>query len=542
MTVTTTNNGEAYFLANQVLLRLKPTGSSVSIPRWIVEPKLRELLESLVAGVKFSDDEKGQFLIPLADGSVLAQLTLLNGDVGTYVQAGVEFLNGGEDPHGLKASLRTLGLELTTVVPNWLSGGSPQVIGTGGPGTRPVEIASAGLQNVRINIQNGARFADGATARDLGLPVDVFILDTVPGQRTSHQTPTGIAHTLDAVTDANDKQNFKESAMGAIWLMESHRPGNCPTEFTFQNGQNVLTRTWADPSRIQELKIESGSVSDGTYLEDYYCIEGHDYDMSDHGLFIAGIIKSIEPTARIHLIEVLNDRCIGSVAMIADGFRRIRDIRRALELEKGSYLVNCSFTLAVPRLGPRNPQRPGHLNLSAHPTPNLPAWLKNWLEVSGYKQTEDLLVAIASEALEDKSHAAVVAAAGNDSAGLPQPCVARYPAALPNVLGVGALAQAGGRAPYSNYPDDPKTDGLMVLGELIGLFSGAPPTTPGVGRPSGFAIWAGTSFAAPVVTGKIAQLVSAFSLTPAQAIAQLHRGAIKDAVAPGLDSIDADQR
>jgi cyanobactin maturation PatA/PatG family protease len=87
----------------------------------------------------------------------------------------------------------------------------------------------------------------------------------------------------------------------------------------------------------------------------------------------------------------------------------------------------------------------------------------------------------------------IVSAAGNDGCD----CL-HVPAALPGVLVVGALDAAGSPAEYSNYGYLYRTQGLLAPGENLPVASNG----------GGFAIQSGTSYAAPLVSGLVALLVS----------------------------------
>jgi subtilisin family serine protease len=116
----------------------------------------------------------------------------------------------------------------------------------------------------------------------------------------------------------------------------------------------------------------------------------------------------------------------------------------------------------------------------------------------------------------------IVAAAGNDSvAGQRMP--PRYPAKFDDVVGVGALDSTMNQvaqppaASYSNQSDAPLMRGVMTFG---GDGSAAALATPkqikGVytadtfpnGDPNDdhYANWSGTSFATPIISGRLAQL------------------------------------
>jgi Subtilase family len=96
-----------------------------------------------------------------------------------------------------------------------------------------------------------------------------------------------------------------------------------------------------------------------------------------------------------------------------------------------------------------------------------------------------------------------VASAGNEGT-----CVEQYPAALPEVIGVGALCPTG-PAPWSNYGPwvDACAPGTDLVSCFFAHFDGAHPPINGV-DPDNFeqwATWSGTSFAAPVVVAALAR-------------------------------------
>jgi subtilisin family serine protease len=119
----------------------------------------------------------------------------------------------------------------------------------------------------------------------------------------------------------------------------------------------------------------------------------------------------------------------------------------------------------------------------------------------------------------------VVAAAGNDTVNNQHyftssgPANTRYPAAFGSVLGVAALDRHNTPATYSNAADAPQHDGVATFGGaatehaalaehgMLGVYTAD--TFPDQSEnTNGWAWWAGTSFAAPVVTGTLAALLS----------------------------------
>lgn len=264
-------------------------------------------------------------------------------------------------------------------------------------------------------------------------------------------------------------------------------------------------------------------------------LRDHDYDMRDHGIFIAGIVHTIAPEAEIHLYEVLNPSGVGDLFSIAKGLREVLSAFRGQRL-----VVNCSLMLNIPLLN--------------HPVTNLDMRLAALIfdEQNYHSDREEYLTierfqrgcawltrqGMAIEWACDQflwQGARVIAAAGNDwkpNKARPQ---ARFPAAFDSVLGVGALPKNEkfdtnkNRFPanYSNFADAPEKCGIVTLGGesgeengILGVYLGEfPPSefllTPLL-RPistilperplvpenkNNWAWWAGTSFATPIVTG-----------------------------------------
>lgn len=96
-----------------------------------------------------------------------------------------------------------------------------------------------------------------------------------------------------------------------------------------------------------------------------------------------------------------------------------------------------------------------------------------------------------------------VGSAGNEGT-----CVEQYPAALREVIGVGALGPAG-PAPWSNFGPwvDACAPGTDLVSAFFARFDGALPPINGVDADNfeQWATWSGTSFAAPVVVAALAR-------------------------------------
>jgi hypothetical protein len=178
-----------------------------------------------------------------------------------------------------------------------------------------------------------------------------------------------------------------------------------------------------------------------------------------HGFFVAGIVRRLAPSARLVFLKALNSDGVGTELGVA------RAIRWATE--RGVDIINLSL---------------GFYTLN-NATPS----------------------GVAAAVADARARGiAVVAAAGNDD------CDDRtYPAALPGVVGVGALdAKTAARAGFSNhgewvnvYAPGQRVQSTFVRGKED------PATTDDGGSDvftSNTALWSGTSFACAQVTGYLA--------------------------------------
>jgi hypothetical protein len=380
------------------------------------------------------------------------------GSAGTPMaaRAGAAAGAGGQD-----VPPTTFGLRAASA--NWLSSGA-KYIGTGGPGAQPVEILSvtANLtppQPWEFTMPAGL---DKPGSSETTRLVEVAVLDTVPSIAALQA-----AHTDRVVNQAPPHpllQLLLSSASGAF---------------------NVVDRTLASssPGTVDQLEVWYNAAIAPVVLAD------HDYTMSSHGLFVAGIIRSIAPQVKLRLIQVLNDDGGGTLQNLLDGFELFTDRKDDTPL-----LVNCSLVLNVTEEG-----------------------------VDLQQLMQDIFAVV------NQSNVAVVAAAGNGgSIALGTPPDAGVPAAYDTVTGVGALNQDNlTPAEYTNKSDTPITLGFAAFGGEVA--SGTTPLTadpskgvlgafiddlPGpLPNSSGWVRWAGTSFAAPIVTAALANTLSRQSNT-----------------------------
>jgi hypothetical protein len=450
-------------------------------------------------------------------------------------------LDGVADPLTLLENIRGLRQRLTgqqfgklsveDVSPNWLMSVSSQGGATGGPGALPMPFIEG--DNLTYQFDQIKQELIDAGLYDEGANVDVAILDTCPTD-----------HALVLATKTSADHPLLRTLLGS-------------------SGQ--LIPYHATPTAL--FRMASTSVNQ------------HDYPMTNHGLFAAGIVHNIVPKARIHLIEVLNEFGVGDLASLAEGLSLA--YHQIYKPQSGRRLVvNCSWMLELPL---------SDLHCNA-PEEDV---------------EHDFEMAIRRYVEEDREHAlnlrticnklakvgGVVASAGNDKKhakkrrrkklqklkkygvtgenrgrwieylleylrkGTPE---ARYPAAFASVVGVGALPQGSRRtlpankyvsSNYSNLGDKPAGDAIMTLGGeegrgpapkhknkgLLGLYlgdqfpeveeeemRGAPHRRKikMVAYPNDhcWAWWAGTSFAAPVLTGVIAAVFGTGRRTTKEAL------------------------
>ena len=360
------------------------------------------------------------------------------------------------------------GLTIQGSSPNWLTSAASQGGATGGPGGKPSPYygnrkTAPYYLNIITKLKNKKIYGDGEG-------VDVAILDTAP-----------CAQDLVAAYKEWPDHPLIATLLGP-------------------NGKLHLY-----PATYEELlRLTCTSLND------------HDYKMSDHGLFIAGIIHSIVPKAEIHLIEVLNQYGVGDFASFIRGLLKVW-----AEIFKPDRLgvVNCSFMFEKPL----HNNHCRHMDQTGDPDAEFERAV---LEFSKSEQATQLILEFLFNQLYGMGKQAI-AAAGNDArAGDPGPTPARYPAALSSVQGVGAFPKTLDKLPtgkyrpsvFSNLSESPDQKGVVTKGigtlggeegqgkGLLGLYLGEFPS--GERNESKWAWWAGTSFAAPILTGAVASILS----------------------------------
>jgi hypothetical protein len=258
----------------------------------------------------------------------------------------------------------------------------------------------------------------------------------------------------------------------------SARPAPSPTQAAAQSVTGIrvaiLDTGWAETHPPTGL----GGINVHPYGGDQPDEDGDGFldPAAGHGTFIAGIIEQHAPGCELEVIEVLSTFGDGDEAEIAQVLQRLADRP--------------------------DDQRPQIVNLS----------------FGGYSPNGMAALSAAIAALHEAG-TLVVASAGNDAT-----CIPMYPAALPGVVGVGAIDQAGKPAEFTNYGPWVRAcaPGVDIVSIFFEGFNGAGPIENNYDpdRFEGWARWMGTSFSAPRVAAELARALGN-GATPDQAVERL---------------------
>src|SRR6266542_2849482 len=346
---------------------------------------------------------------------------------------------------------------LEAVTPNWLAAGTPSDFTDAGPGATPAPApAQTGGGNWQLQF-------DRVTNRP---PAFESLSDVVQEQRSRAQ------------------DGARSGVLVAI--LDTCPPRAQVTAMATAHPENTLLQEVVNPANVrmgEAPSIDSAALAaalsgaDGRPIKvnwrDYLARDGvsdDNYLMSDHGLFAAGIVRDVAPTADIRLIRVLNDYGVGDLLSLTrvmsqlpqligtDGITRIvRNLSLVVDVPPDADLPESWF--------PRTSRDPLALRQRFGDVCRVVG--------STYLGIERALGWLRGA----RGNVLVVAAAGNDydpaaAGSRPAP---RLPARDDTVLGVAAVNRQGNPASYSNKGD------FVVLGNGVATFGGDASAAGGTG-------------------------------------------------------------
>ncbi|MBN2535022.1 MAG: S8/S53 family peptidase [Spirochaetales bacterium] len=364
---------------------------------------------------------------------------------------------------------------------NWIY--ASQYVYTGGPGGFPApNTGGSPVNSYKITPAVNTELNQYLGNEDNKYPVNVYILDTIP-------EPGETAAACSSYCAINDLVNDFIGSIGSKYSITNY------------NG--------ADP----EFFLQGN---------DKYCNE----DMSDHGIYIAGIIQRLSPHASIQLIEVLNSEGAGTTNSLLWGFREIQNRHGT---NTAPFIVNCSLTT---KIIPHTFDLPGRIDL-------IKKYIGTYEILSVFyaiRQNQELFSCLS--AVIDFMHnydCFIVAAAGNDSDNFfPFHWSPGFPALLGDyytekMIAVGACNYKGELTSYTNLPGN---NGFLAYGGEVNsqkitvdginsmYFSNS---YGGTSLPNltGWARWAGSSFSAGIISGALASLFASGPMTLSDARTKL---------------------
>jgi len=437
------------------------------------------------------------------------------------------------------------GMKVEDVSPNWLMSVSSQGGATGGPGALPSPFNPAekdGSPSYEFSQLIERLKAAGLYDEEQGENVDVAILDTVPCD-----------HDLVLAVKEWPNHRLVQDLLGPSGKL-------IPYHATYKALQRMASTS----------------------------INQHDYPMTNHGLFAASIVNRIVPKAQIHLVEVLNEFGVGDLASLAEGLALVyNQIRKPNSNRR--LVVNCSWMLELPLSDLHCIASKEDTNREEYEFEQ--AILKYVKEEKDHALNlrdicNQLALAgtqVVAAAGNDKLYAKKIREKKLQTLQKLQDLVnpedinslldyllehirggapeARYPAAFVSVIGVGALPQGPKldvalqkyvSSNYSNLGDKPSGEAVMTLGGeegeamgVLGLYLGKsfpkPPGNPIAGHPhkrefemhevekdNPLAWWAGTSFAAPILTGAIAAVLGKTGIRRTQEAVNALKGTLNN--------------
>lgn len=427
--------------------------------------------------------------------------------------------------------------------PNW-NQGSVQDLIHGCPASPPMPVAadnsciSTGecpiiLPNRSEQMQDEER--DGSGVR-------VFVLDTIPRP--------------DVITDASARANPDDGVQSNTLLLRMAT--NMQTDSPFAAPTPAINVHY---QRLPAFLEDAHALRTGRDL--YKVLYG--FKMPDHGLAIAGMIRSLAPGAQIECVRVLNDYGASRMSELIQALNEIHT--RIPTLAETQVVINLSLVIT-----------PDDMTLNdlglIPPTPSQQDRVRAALR-AGIRQSIQALV---------EQNVVVVGSVGNDSntPEMPMRVDPRYPAAFPEVIAVAAVNSAMRAAVFSNranpasmpstsngiatYGGDLATPvpptgstfpgcmtGATGIDALVGVYTAASypklsyatdcEDTYPAPNSSAWAYCSGTSFAAALMSGLVTLVVqpgknlSTSGLSSAQVVATINSTAVNTGapLAPDLE-------
>ncbi len=396
---------------------------------------------------------------------------------------------------------------LQVVSPNWLTSGSIESPGgTGGPGGRPSPYKGESdnteykFHFSKSFLQQYSKYLETECDGD----VVVAILDTVPYPKSWRDNNNSASE----LSEEGEWDYIYDE-----WVTQRKEDPHSLIRTLLEPGNERLT-IHPDP-RVLDERIEKLKFID------------HDYEMHDHGLFVAGIINSLAPHAELHLFQVLNRYGVGNLEIIGETLAKVFS-----QFEDNHLVVNLSLNYSIPLEKAHTKQDKTHTKLGWPLLADISGGELLKPEHAAWLNRATKPAELMCDMFYDRK-SGIIAAAGNDwddqEPGSPRP-KARYPAAFDHVVGVGALTRGskgmlGKAANYSNLADRPPKNGITTLGGEEGTGNGILGTYIGKfpdGSPNnnGWAWWSGTSFATPIISGLVAAVFSCLLSENPQATTQ----------------------
>ncbi len=262
-----------------------------------------------------------------------------------------------------------------------------------------------------------------------------------------------------------------------------------------------------------------------------------EYNMRDHGLFVAGIINAIAPYAEIHLFKAFSATGVCDWITLA---KHLRDVPKALGMtDDDRLIVNLSATVNIP-------SGEEMLRVLFPKTSRGSAARQHWRDVPTLLAQIELVLTAATDWLK-KHKVLVVAAVGNNAIGVRHRPEPQYPAYIDSVLGVAAVNGSDRASSYSNLGDEALAgvfNGVATFGgdatidahgwttikfkpdgspdAVIGLCCQDPLPLGAGPNKTGYVAWSGTSFATPIITAIAANYWSGnMNATPPEIVAAI---------------------